>query len=173
MKTSLLCVHRNYKYWSSVENQLARLWSIIHHITRWLTLLQLCLLCSHFTTLPHPPDSGSGLSSSIGSGPGCQAAGPPSALGQQSQSQSQATKLNWELGNYGNPLVTPYFNCNLHVLYDAWVCVSQYLARSDSGVQVGCCDSGSGAGQTETGARDSGHETRGYIPVTFTYNLCS
>ena len=51
--------------------------------------------------------------------------------------------------------------------------MSQYLARSDSGVQVRCCDSGSGAGQTETGARDSGHETRGYIQVTFSFNLCS
>ena len=57
---------------------------------------------------------------SIGSGPGCQAAGPPSTLGQHLQSQAN-TKLNWELGNNGNPLVTPYINCNLHILYDALV----------------------------------------------------
>ena len=33
----------------------------------------------------------------------------------------------------------------------------------DSGVQVRCCDSDSGARQTAAGARDSGHGARGNI----------
>ena len=144
-KESALC-HRNDKYWSSLENQLARLRSIIHHKSHHeMTYFALYLftLCSHFTTLPHltwlrvvkTPGSGSWLS------PECrsrlrpelwQAAGPPyTGWKQTPKLQSEWRHLYPILSSHKVPLQSPVLfmmldYVSVHIKYSALTPVSRW-----------------------------------------------
>lgn len=121
-----------------------------------------CLICHCVKT----PGSGSWLSSKYRSRlrPWLSSSRPALHTGPTIPSYKTKLKLNC-----GNPLVTKYCinrqqpSSITYLMLEIERVCQLIFARSDSGVQVRCCDSGSGAGQTETGARDSGHETRGYI----------
>ena len=139
-KESALC-HRNDKYWSSLENQLARLRSIIHHKSHHeMTYFALYLftLCSHFTTLPHltwlrvvkTPGSGSWLSPECRSRlrPGLwQAAGPPYTGWKQTPKLQSAWKHLYSiLSSYWVPLQSPVLFTMLdyvpaHIKYSALI----------------------------------------------------
>ena len=133
-KESVLC-HRNGKYWSSLENQLARLRSIIHHPSHHeMTYFALYLfsLLSHFTTLPHLtsdwisvlwrlPAPAPDWAPSVGAGSGldCDKQQARPTLGEnRPKLQSQWRHLY--------PILLQSPSSVSYLIHDAWLCVGTY-----------------------------------------------